>query len=108
MPPATPRHRAPPPAAASPPGCGAPVPASSGSALEQRLVERAQQLLDPGHLVGLVDRGAEFGGAGQPFRIPAEMLAGYAQAGLGAVMAQHLIVMTQHDLVLDRERRGGV
>src|SRR5712691_13076731 len=69
-------------------------------ALDQRIVEGAQQRLDARHLVGLVDRGAKLRRSWEPLRVPAEMLSGDAQANLAAVMAQHVVIMAADDLVL--------
>src|SRR5712691_593412 len=76
-------------------------------ALDQRVVEGAQQCLDARHLVGLVDRGAKLRGSGEPLRVPAEMLPGDTQTYFAAVMAQHVVVMAADDLVLHGEWRVG-
>ena len=71
--------------------------------LEQRLVEGARS--SPSRAAGssiAVDRGAELGRAGQALRVPADMLARHAHAGVDAVMRQHRLVMLEHDVALLR------
>ena len=54
----------------------------------------------------LVDRGAEFRRARQPFRIPADCLRAMRTPTARPVMAQHVVVMAQDDLVSARRAAG--
>jgi hypothetical protein len=68
-------------------------------------VEATEQLDHPIRHRLPIDQGAQLGRAGQPFDVPAKMLAGDLHALVSPIMAEQGLVVFQHHHELVRERR---
>src|SRR5690348_11946392 len=71
----------------------------------QRRIKLADHRLDARRVFRAIDGRAKLGRARQPLRVPADMLARNAAADRGAVMAEHVVVVAEQGVALDRERR---
>src|ERR1700755_3531747 len=77
--------------------CRSLCPGSGGRLQKPRRVEIAQHRASPVRVGLLVESVAELGRAVQPLGVPADMLAGDRDAGLGAVQLEHRLILPGED-----------
>src|SRR4051794_3715622 len=74
---------------------------------DQRIIKRVDQAQDWLGVGEAVHGGTELGGARQAARVPGNVLAGEADAGTGAELAEHQGIVFQQDGFLLRQRQVG-